>query len=134
MKFAFVSVAINIALCVILFPTVGVEGLVIATSASAWVNVLLMVVTLMRRNTWSPTLRAQASLFKIGLAGLGMGVFCAAASHFRTLIEQPLPQIAAKEIAILGVCFAGILVYGLLLILTGAVRPADLKRIMKRQK
>ncbi|OYW82421.1 MAG: hypothetical protein B7Z26_03320 [Asticcacaulis sp. 32-58-5] len=134
MKFAFVSVAINIALCFTLFPVVGVEGLVIATSVSAWVNVLLMVITLMRRNTWSPTLKAQASLLKIIVAGLGMGAFCAAASYFRPLIEAPLPDIAAKEIAILGVCFAGILVYGLLLILTGAVRPADLKRIMKRQK
>ncbi|MDC7676832.1 murein biosynthesis integral membrane protein MurJ [Asticcacaulis sp. LKC15W] len=134
MKFAFASVAINIALCFGLFPVVGVEGLVIATSVSAWVNVFLMVVTLMRRNTWSPTLRAQASLFKIGLAGLGMAAFCAAASYFRAVIESPLPQIAAKEIAILGVCFAGVLVYGLLLLITGAVRPADLKRIVKRQK
>ncbi|WAC47358.1 murein biosynthesis integral membrane protein MurJ [Asticcacaulis sp. SL142] len=134
MKFALVSVALNVALCVALYPIMGVPGLVVATSASAWSNVILMVFTLMRRNTWSPSLKAQASLLKIIIAGLGMGAFCAAASYFRTAIESPLPDAASKEIAILGVCFAGILVYGGLLILTGAVRPADLKRIMKRQK
>jgi putative peptidoglycan lipid II flippase len=134
MKFALVSVALNVALCVALYPIMGVPGLVVATSASAWSNVILMVITLMRRKVWSPSLRAQASLLKIIIAGLGMGAFCAAASYFRPLIEAPLPDAASKEIAILGVCFAGILVYGGLLILTGAVRPADLKRIMKRQK
>ncbi|GGZ23532.1 murein biosynthesis integral membrane protein MurJ [Asticcacaulis endophyticus] len=134
MKFALVSVALNVALCVALYPIMGVPGLVVATSASAWSNVILMVITLIRRKVWSPSLKAQASLLKIIIAGLGMGVFCAAASYFRTTLERPLPDVAAKEIAILGVCFAGILVYGGLLILIGAVKPADLKRIVKRQK
>jgi putative peptidoglycan lipid II flippase len=49
MRFALVSVAINIVLGLALFPIVGVSGLAIATSAASWINVLQMGFTLAKR-------------------------------------------------------------------------------------
>jgi putative peptidoglycan lipid II flippase len=133
MRFALISVVLNVALCFVLFPTLGVSGLVIATSASAWVNVILMLVSLARRKVWAISPKSLASLIKLLICGAGMGVFCALSSTYRAPLEALVPlSHLVKEVAILAVCFMGILVYSALLLITGAVTLADLKRLMKR--
>lgn len=130
MKFAIVSVIVNLSFGLTLFPIIGVAGLAIGTSAAAWVNVLLMIVTLARRKVWTLGRNSWAGLSKVMFCGLLMTGFCALASFYRPVVEGVL--FSSKEFAVVMVCFAGLLLYIGFLFLTRAVRPADIKRALKR--
>ncbi|MGA9657678.1 MAG: murein biosynthesis integral membrane protein MurJ [Asticcacaulis sp.] len=148
MKFAMVSVVVNLAVGLSMFKLIGTAGLAIGTSTAAWVNVVLMVVTLARRKTWIIHTPALIKLGLLLICGAGMAAFCAFATHERPLIEAAigsvvpwveglplLPVIFAhtKEIAVLGVCFAGLFLYIGLLFVTRAIRWHELKAILKRR-
>lgn len=135
MKFALVSVAINLVLGVVLFHAIGVAGLAIATSAAAWSNVLLMGFTLARRKTWTLSGHAVNRLARIGVATGAMAAFLGGASWGREYIE-PLFRFAggeAKLLAVCLVCVLGAALYGVLLFATRAVTPGEIKRALKRQ-
>jgi putative peptidoglycan lipid II flippase len=139
MKFALVSVAVNLAVGVTMFKWVGVPGLAIGTSTAAWANVLLMAIALNRRKLWTISPKAFGGLSRVIIAGAGMGLFCAACSYFRPAIEGALAMVlhlkhGPKEISIVGVCFAGLFLYIGLLFATGAVRLAELKAILRRKR
>ncbi|MDI7775842.1 murein biosynthesis integral membrane protein MurJ [Asticcacaulis sp. EMRT-3] len=151
MKFAVVSVVVNIVVGVSMFHLIGVPGLAIGTSAAAWVNALLMIFTLARRGTWTIGKGALARVLLVLAASVGMAVFCMAATHFRPFIQDAIggflpvhkgvhdltilghKAIGTKEIAIVLVSLCGGLVYIGLLFMTGAVRPAELKAMLKRR-
>lgn len=129
MYFALASVALNIVLCLVLFRWIGVAGLAIATSASAWLNVGLMVVTLVRRGTWRPRGAAVVRLWKIAAASMAMGAFLGLCSANRELLAEWLWR---KEVAVLLVSAAGAVLYGALLLALRAVTPGEIRRALKR--
>lgn len=136
MKFALVNVVVNLAVGVGMFHLIGVPGLAIGTSAGAWVNVLLMVVALYRRNLWHLSKRSGAALVKILICGGIMGAFLAICSFYRPAIEALIATLlpaGVKEIAVVGVCFAGLFLYIACLFVTGAIRPAELKAALRRR-
>jgi putative peptidoglycan lipid II flippase len=130
MRFALVSVAVNIGLGVTLFQIVGFEGIAAATAAAAWLNVTLMWVTLGRRKIYRPSPRAISQLGKVLLASVALGAMLAAASALRPLYE---PYLLRKEIAVVVVVALGGVAYAALLFAVKAVRPADLRRALKRR-
>ena len=164
MKFAMISVVVNLAVGLTLFhgftladgtvviPRLGAAGLAAGTSAAAWVNVAQMVFTLARRKSWIIGGEALARLFKLAFASLGMAVFCFVANTMRPMLEAAIGSvlplvggvhaigifghkaIGTKEIAVLGVCFAGLFLYIGLLFVTGAVKAQDLKAVLRRRK
>ncbi|MFN3229167.1 MAG: murein biosynthesis integral membrane protein MurJ [Asticcacaulis sp.] len=143
MKFAFASVALNLALGIALFRLVGVQGLAMATSAAAWLNVGLMVITLSRRGVWTLSSKATGRLLRLILAGGVMGVFCFAAQMFRPALETMIAAFAlpgglslagaAKEVGILLSCFAGAVLYAGLVPVTGAVRISEVRAALRRK-
>jgi putative peptidoglycan lipid II flippase len=151
MKFALVSVIVNVAVGVTMFHFISVPGLAIGTSTAAWVNVLLMVVTLAKRKTWVIGGDVLRKLLLVLIASAGMAAFCGAASHYRPVIEGvingylPLNNgvpalsilghkaIGAKEIAVVAVSLSGVVLYIALLFGTGAVRPSELKAVLRRK-
>jgi hypothetical protein len=56
MRFALISVAMNIGLGIVLFNLVGVKGIAAATAVSSWINVGQMAWGLSRKNHYSPSL------------------------------------------------------------------------------
>jgi len=135
MKFALVNVVVNLAAGIGMFHLIGVPGLAVGTSAGAWANVLLMFISLHRRGMWHLSARSASALTKILVCGALMGGFLAVCSHLRPQIEAAigtLVPVLHKEIAIVGVCFAGLFVYIACLFVTGAVRPAELKAALRR--
>ena len=150
MKFALVSVVVNIAVGVTMFHIVGVPGLAMGTSAAAWVNAILMMVTLARRKTWIIGAQALRRVLLVLLAGAVMAVFCAYASYMRPAIEAAigmvLPHhngvaaislfghkaIGTKEIGVVAVSLVGVFVYIALLFVTGAFRLSELKAMRRR--
>lgn len=141
MRYALISVAVNIAFGVALFQMVGVKGIAAATAIASWINVGQMAWGLKAKKEYGPSLDTWSRLARILLASIGMGVLLAAASHWRELIETPLRAmglhghaLGAKEFALALTCLAGVAVYPPLLFLFGGVKPAELKAALRRGK
>ena len=135
MNYSLISVAVNIALGVALFFTIGFPGIALATAAASWVTVLQMVVRLWRDDTWRPSARATGKIVRVAAACLGVGVALAAASHFRPVLEAPLAGFHyAKEVTVLLVCLGGAILYPALLFAFGGVTPAEARAALSRRK
>jgi putative peptidoglycan lipid II flippase len=137
MRFALVSVAVNIVLGVTLFHFVGVTGIAAATSAAWWLNVVMMAATLARRGVYVPSARAWSHLARVLAASVALGLLLAAASHFRGAIEAPMAHLRlgplhAKEIAIVGVTALAAAVYPALLLVSGGLSPSELRAALRR--
>lgn len=72
MVMAAISVAVNVALSLALFPFYGHVGIAVATSVAAWVNVLLLVRGL--RGFWRPQTTLIAKVCRMLAASLSMGI------------------------------------------------------------
>lgn len=137
MRFALVSVAVNIVLGVSLFYLIGFTGIAIATSVAAWINVIQMATALRRRDMWRPSARAASKMIRVGVASLVLGVLLALAQHYRPVLEAPLDAaglgVLGKEITLVLVCAIGGGLYPLLLFAFGGVTPAEVKGALRRR-
>ncbi|MFM8374766.1 MAG: murein biosynthesis integral membrane protein MurJ, partial [Phenylobacterium sp.] len=138
MVFSLVSVAVNIALGVALFYTIGFTGLAAATSIATWITVAQMAFALARRGAYAPSPRAWGRLARISLAAAGMGGFLALAAHHRAGVEGLLGGFAlmglhAKELGVLGVCLAGVAVYIVLLFALGGLTRGEIRAALRRK-
>lgn len=135
MQFALASVVANIILGASFFfglraaGSSGYVGLAIATSAAAWVNVILLAGALLREKTWTPAPAAQARLLRIGVATVIMGAAMAFAAGQREAIVAPFTAalpIGGKEFAVLVVSGLGFLLF---IVAAFALRAVTLKEI-----
>ncbi|MDI1363391.1 MAG: lipid II flippase MurJ, partial [bacterium] len=139
MRFALISVVVNVGLGIALFYAIGVPGIAAATAVASWVNVGQMIFTLRARDHYWPAAKAWGKLTRVlGASGL-LGLILAGVAHFRPVIEAPLAGfhlvgIGAKEIAVLGTCALAALVYPALLLVLGGVTPAEVKAALGRKR
>ncbi len=137
MRFAVISMAINIVLGAALFfmlrelGRLGFPGLAIATSVAAWVNVLLMIFSLSRRGAYAPSPKATWRLGRIILVSAALGAALWFATANRAVLEA---QLGSKEVAILACILGGGVGYFLLLFLTGSVTLAEVRAAFRREK
>ena len=138
MTYSLISVAVNIALGVALFFTMGFQGIAFATAAASWITVAQMVVYLHANGIWTPSARATGKVIRVTLASVGMGAAVALASHFREVLEAPVASLTggagAKEVTVILVCMAGGALYPVLLFAFGGVTPAEAKAAFRRRK
>jgi putative peptidoglycan lipid II flippase len=136
MIFSIASVAITVALGSALFFGMeqagmdGVVGLAIATSTSAWINVALLGGVLVKEEAWNVTGRFLSRFVRVLAASLAMAAVLVPASIFYDDLAR---LFLAKEVAVLVVCGAGALVYGVCIVLFRAVSPAELKAVLRRE-
>jgi putative peptidoglycan lipid II flippase len=129
MRFALLSVAVNIVLGVTLFHFMGVEGIAAATATAAWLNVIMMGRTLVALGAYNPGAAALTRIAKILAASVFMAAVLGFASHYRGNIQN---VVGHKEVAVgLTVIWGGAMYIGLLFALA-AVTPAEIKGAMKR--
>jgi putative peptidoglycan lipid II flippase len=139
MRVALQQVAVNTALGVALFYTIGFQGIAAATSVASWMSVVVMLGLLARRGHYRLSGRAASRIARIAAASLGLGLTLFAASHWRPAIEalvRPLSlgPLHAKEWAVALVAVAAFPVYAALLFASGGVTPAELKGALKRRR
>ena len=79
MIMALITVAVNIACSLALFPLLGHVGIAVATAISAWVNVALLVLGL--RGFWKPDRRTLLRLPRMLLAAMIMGAALVGLHH-----------------------------------------------------
>ncbi|MGC1305150.1 MAG: murein biosynthesis integral membrane protein MurJ [Caulobacteraceae bacterium] len=129
MKFAMLSVAVNIVLGLILFHLIGFAGIAAATATASWLNVVMMAATLQAQDHYSPSWEAVSRLRKLIAASLVMGVLMGAASWLRPHYAHLLWR---KEIAVCATVMAGAAIYVVLLFALKAVSPAEIKGALRR--
>lgn len=73
--FAVISIIINIIGVLVLFPSYSVLGIAFSEITAAWVNVLLLAITLLIKKQWKPDLLLYKRCFIISIAALAMAAF-----------------------------------------------------------
>ncbi len=138
MRFALASVALNIVAGVALFHLIGFHGIAMATSMAAWLNVGLMLGTLARRGTYTPSAEAWSRIARIVLASAVLGAILGVASHYRDPFQALFHgfhighAVGPKELAILITTVAAALIYPPLLLASGGVTMADIRTALRR--
>jgi putative peptidoglycan lipid II flippase len=107
--FAAISVIVNIALSLLLFPSLEHTGIAIATSASAWSNALMLGTVLARRGHFLPSREEVVRHLLIVLISLGMALLLLGLYlPFRGIFapEEPvfLQGIALGVLCAIGLC------------------------------
>lgn len=125
MVFAGISAIINLTFGAALFFTIGFYGLALATSIAAWVNVLCLSISLMRRKHFILDGRVLLRLPRIALAAALMG------GALAFLVPQASPLLEGRIIIdypiLLAVCAAGFFIYALAALLLRAFGLADIR-------
>jgi putative peptidoglycan lipid II flippase len=130
-KIAAISVAVNIALSLVLMGPLLHVGVALATAISAWVNAILLGWALARRGHLALDARLRARAPRIVLASIGMAVILYGALYG---LDGMLGGGNAARIAALALLVgAGLVGYGALCLITGAAKRAELRGLMRRR-
>jgi len=131
--FAAVSLVINIALSLLLFPTLKHVGIALATSVAAWANVLLLAIFLGRRGHFSLDAKEwkQQALI-LGLTLL-MGVSLWLGVWLLGPVFAPGYPFLLQALALLVLCVFGAGLYFALVHLTGVQRLGQLLKRLRRR-
>ncbi|MGQ0531829.1 MAG: murein biosynthesis integral membrane protein MurJ [Caulobacteraceae bacterium] len=137
MRYAITSMVLNIVLGAALFLGLrsmglpGFQGLAIATSAAAWVNVLLMIRALVARGAYRPTPTAFARLLRIGLASAILFALLWFAGANRDALEA---AVSSKEAAVALLILGGGTFYFIVAFLVRAVTVSEVRGAFRRER
>ncbi|MCP1468361.1 putative peptidoglycan lipid II flippase [Sphingobium sp. OAS761] len=130
-RYAMLSILINIAGNIALIPTLGHVGPPLATALSSTVNVGLLYLTLVRRGHFAADAGLRGRLPRLAVAALLMG---AALWAGEGLLDPWLSGAMIQRYVALAVLVgAGVALYGLACFVTGAYRLSDLRALMRRR-
>ncbi len=132
MNYALASVALNIVGALALFPFIGHVGIALATTLSAWLNAVMLGVTLHRRGNFEADRSLRRNLPRIGLASLVMGVVLLALSFWWEPWFRSEVPLTLRIGLLLALVTAGSAVYFGLTYATGAFSPGTLRRALRR--
>lgn len=132
MRFAIVSVVVNIVGSLVLSRWFGHVGIAMATSVAAWVNAVLLGVTLSRRGFFALDDRLRARLPRIVAAGLLMGAMLLAGNWFLAGNYAEGSGFLARLWPLLLLVGGGGAGYFLIAHLTGAMRLGEVRSMLKR--
>ncbi|OJY69649.1 MAG: murein biosynthesis integral membrane protein MurJ [Sphingobium sp. 66-54] len=130
-RYAMISIVINIIGNIALIPTLGHIGPPLATALASTVNVAMLYRTLRARGQFIADAQLRARLPRLALAAVLMGavVFACEALLDPWLTGGFLQRYAALAVLV----GAGVALYGIACFLTGAYRIADLKALLRRR-
>ncbi len=104
-------------------------GIAMATVASSWLNAGLLAYVLHRRGHFTIDRRLASRLPRMVLAAAGMGLALVLALP---VLDAALTGALAERVGALGVLVVGgMAVFAVLVVLSGAARPGDLKSLYR---
>jgi putative peptidoglycan lipid II flippase len=130
MRYALISVAVNIVAGVILFQFMSISGIAAATAIAAWLNVFQMVRALVSRGHYAPSAAAISRLGRILLASVALGVMLYGAQLLRPVYQPWL--LHRKEIAMAAAVAVGGAAYLALLFGVRAVTLTEIRQSLRR--
>ena len=130
-RIAILCLVVNIGLNLALMGPLGHVGIALATTLSGWLNVALLATGLVRRGFLRPDARLRRRLPRMiaaaaGMAGLLWGVAFA--------LESPLEAQGLRIAALAALVVAGLVAYGALAALSGAVSPREVWGLLHRRR
>ncbi len=130
-RYATISIGVNIAGNLILIPLIGHVGPPLATAIAALVNMALLYRMLRRRDHFVADAVLLRRLPRLLLASLLMGV----ALYLLQPLTAPFMDgpVAIRLAALAGLVIGGGAIYGLACFVTGAFRVTDLKTLLRRR-
>ncbi len=132
MRFAIVSVLVNVAASLVLSRYLGHVGIALATSLAAWVNAGLLGFTLSRRGLFTLDARSAKRLPRIVLASLLMGALLLAGMWLLRANYAENAGLLAAAWGLLLLVAGGVASYFAIAHVTGAMRLGELKSMLKR--
>lgn len=130
LKYAGVSVVVNVTTSFVLFQFIGFPGIAVGTTLAAWTNALLLAVRLWRTGHFTPDAQLVARLPLILLASIGMGSVLWVGSM---LLAPAFAMHFIASVSVLAALIAGgMVVYAGFCQFTGAARFGDLRRAISR--
>lgn len=130
LRFAAISIAVNIATSIALFVPFGFAGIATGTTLAAWVNAGQLGWRLNRQGAFTPDVQLARRLPLILMGAGGMG----ATLWFGTDVLSPYLDdgLAISLAALMVLIGLGAIVFFFLCQITGAVRLGDLRRAFRR--
>jgi len=105
-------------------------GLALATAISAWLNVSLLMAALFRRGYWQLDARLKSRLIKGIACSAAMGAALWAGAGF---LESAFDGDRAERVgALVAIVIGGVVVYGVLIHVSGALRLSEAKGLLRR--
>ncbi len=128
--FSIIMVCVNVVLSLLLFPIIGHVAIAVATSVSAWVNLMLLAVTLWRKGDFKPDTATLRRLVLLLISSILMGgaILMMRGQLVQMLDASFLSQLFAVTVMIGG----GALLYFGFSLATGAMQATYLKRLLRR--
>jgi putative peptidoglycan lipid II flippase len=133
MWFSIVAVAVNIVASLALFPIYGHVAIALATTVSAWLNLLLLAGTLWTRNDFRPSAVTARRVVLIAVASFAMGALIWVLQMLLApLMENPSGLV--RLATVLAIIAAAAIAYFAIVIATGAVDRQQLIGIVRRRR
>ncbi|HEY4192196.1 MAG TPA: murein biosynthesis integral membrane protein MurJ [Mesorhizobium sp.] len=133
MIFAAISVAVNIVLALALFRTMGAPGIAAASSAAGWVNAVMLLGVLVRRDHWGhdPALMKRIPRLVLSAAIMGAALWFGARWFAPYLASASPLLVKAATLALL--CGAATILYFVLAFATGGADFGMIRRNIGRR-
>ena len=123
MKFALTGIALNAIISISLFPVIGFLSVPLGTICASWTEVTLLSIGLARRGHLAPGAMFLTRTLRVILTAVGLGAaLYAVTRNWDTLRSFAFGQDWLLLIVVAG---AGVLAYGTVAVLIGAIRPSE---------
>ena len=132
MRFAIISVVVNVVASIVLSLFLHQTGIALATSLAAWINAILLGITLRRRGLFSLDERSRRRLPRIVASALLMGAILVAGTWALQANYAEKAGFMAAAWGLLLLVTGGIASYFAVAHLTGAMRLGEIKSMLKR--
>ena len=130
-RYAMLSILVNIAGNMAMIPTLGHIGPPLATALASTINVAMLYRTLVRRGHFHADAGLRRRLPRLALAAIIMGGVLLAGEH---LLDPWLTgAMIQRYVALSLLVGAGVALYGLASVAVGAYRLSDIKALMRRK-
>ena len=129
-RIGIIALVANTVLNIILMFPLKHVGLALATAISAWLNVSLLMAALFRRGYWQLDARLKSRLIKGIACSAAMGAALWAGAGF---LESAFDGDRAERVgALVAIVIGGVVVYGVLTHVSGALRLSEAKGLLRR--
>lgn len=135
MYFAAISVAVNIAIALTVFPVIGAPGIAVASSAAGWLNAALLFGVLVRRGHWATDMPLITRIPRLILAAAVMAgaIWLVQETVAAPYLAQGSPFLA-KATALATIIAGAMIVYFAVAFGTGGASLGVIRRNLKRGK
>jgi putative peptidoglycan lipid II flippase len=132
MRFAMISVAVNVTASLVLSRFLGHVGIALATALAAWVNATQLGVTLVRLGHFTADERLRNRVPRMIAASLAMGALLLVCYYFTAPVFMGGYSLWFRALVLMAMVALGAISYFLLAHVFGAMKLDELKKMIRR--